>query len=168
MKLNKIVIATALALVTSASFADTGGGVLDLGTGSAGFNRTPTGPTFTDTYTFTLSGNSYLTTGSVTSAAVAAQDLDFTSISILNAASATVATFVSLGSDAVEFFSLAPTLLAPGVYSLLITGTQSADGATYAGNLAIATVAVPEPQSYALMLAGIGAVGFVVRRRKPR
>jgi PEP-CTERM motif len=168
MKPFKIVIATALALVAATSHADSGGAVLDLASGSTGFNRTPIGPSFTDTYTFTLSGASFLTTGSVTTAAVGVKDIDFTSITILDAMAATVATFASLGSDAAEFYSLAPTLLAPGIYSLRITGTQSSDGATYAGNLAIAATPVPEPQSYALMLAGLGAVGFIARRRKPR
>lgn len=37
--------------------------------------------------------------------------------------------------------------------------------AKYSGTLAV-TAAVPEPETYALLLAGLGAVGFVVRRRR--
>lgn len=35
-------------------------------------------------------------------------------------------------------------------------------------NLEVTTAAVPEPETYALMLAGLGALGFVARRRKSK
>lgn len=42
--------------------------------------------------------------------------------------------------------------------------TYSVSGNEQLGNLSIS--AVPEPESYALMLAGLGIVGFLARRRK--
>jgi len=166
MKLNKILAAAAFSLVAASSFADNGGGPLDLSSGSTFFGRTPSGLSFVDTYTFTLAGTSFLTTGSVDSSAIGGQDIDFTSIMIMQGAS-TIATFANSGTDAQEHYTLAQTLLAAGSYSLVITGTQSADAASYAGNLAvIAATPVPEPGTYALMLAGLGVGGFLARRRR--
>ncbi len=50
--------------------------------------------------------------------------------------------------------------------STLLTFTSGASGYSGAEIDNVSVTAVPEPQSYALMLAGLGLMGAVVRRRK--
>ena len=45
-------------------------------------------------------------------------------------------------------------------------GSFTTGKANYQGSLALTAAPVPEPETYALMLAGLGAVGFAARRRK--
>lgn len=48
---------------------------------------------------------------------------------------------------------------------LSLTFASPSQDAFEAGNFSV--TAVPEPETYALMLAGLGVLGFVARRRKP-
>jgi len=165
MKLNKLIVATAMALAASATFAaDTPPGALDLSSGSNSFGNSPTGE-FADTYTFTLADTSWLIAGQASTTKVGSQDLDITSI-LIKSGGATVGSFVAkVGSnDVFESYALAELLLAPGAYSLVVSGINSQTKASYSGNVAVA--AIPEPETYALMLAGLAAVGFIARRRK--
>jgi hypothetical protein len=55
-------------------------------------------------------------------------------------------------------------VVAPGAYHLVVTGM--ADG-LYGGAYGVALVSgVPEPETLAMLLAGLGLVGVVARRRK--
>lgn len=165
MTMNKTTIAMALALASTASFADAF--TLDLSTGSAVFGRMPAVGAFLDTYDFSLVEAGYLISVSAGSAATNADhDLDFTSLVIKDSADATFAILGSHGNDANESYSLPSMPIPPGAYRLIISGSNSPGQAAYSGNVSIAVAAVPEPETYALMLAGLGFVGFVSLRRK--
>ncbi len=64
--------------------------------------------------------------------------------------------------------------LPPSVYTFVVTGTllgnsSNPNGFTgFTGSLNIYAQPVPEPESYALMLGGLAALGFVARRRAAR
>ena len=45
-----------------------------------------------------------------------------------------------------------------------VTGNRNAVGATFSGQLVLTPV--PEPETYAMMLAGLAALGFLARRRQ--
>jgi PEP-CTERM motif len=55
---------------------------------------------------------------------------------------------------------------ADSVLVIDVTGTKTGAGANFNGQLVLTPV--PEPETYALMLAGLGAIGFMASRRKSR
>ncbi len=63
-----------------------------------------------------------------------------------------------------ENYSFISPALAGGMYTLSVFGTGT-NGAGYTGNVVL-TSPVPEPETYALMLAGLGVGGFLLKRRK--
>lgn len=59
-------------------------------------------------------------------------------------------------------------LLSPGTYSFTIVGTSGGPTAKYTLNAAFSPSAVPEPASWALMIAGFGVLGAAFRARTVR
>lgn len=137
-------------------------GPIDLSSGSAAFSNTPIAAAFSDTLTFTVTTPS-LFNGSVTSVVNGNQDVDFTSITLTGPGGAFLFNLV-LG-DPVELWAVpaAGFVLGAGAYTLTLIGTNSAGIGSYAGNLAVTPV--PEPETYALLLAGLLGIGFIARRR---
>lgn len=74
-------------------------------------------------------------------------------------------TFDALAA-ATEHGYLYNLLLAPGGNNVLSVSGTSGGQASYSGTLAFATSVVPEPGTWMLMIAGIGAIGVALRRKK--
>ena len=95
--------------------------------------------------------------GSIISVVNGTQDVNSPSIVVTPGALA----FASVLGDPVEVWATPSAGLAcAGVYSLTLTGTNSASIGSYAGNLALTpgvALAVPEPETYAMLLAGSGS-----------
>lgn len=166
MKLKPLAVAAALALSSLSSFAV---GSLDPVAPSASFSNTVTGA-FTDVWTFNLG------TASAVAASITNVEVSFASLTVggitgfsawlngvllvgptssVTAGGVTVKTQVVAGG----------TVLPAGFYELKVSGTGiTGSSASYGGN--IVATPVPEPETYAMLLAGLGVVGFVARRRK--
>ena len=165
MSLTPPLIAASLAVaIGSVSAADLG--ALDLSSGSSGFANTPVAGSFVDMLTFTLPVPS-IATASVTTVVGGNQDIDFASVALSGPGG--VFAFAPLLGDPVEVWALPDggASLAAGAYTLTLAGTNSAAIASYGGNLAVMPISpVPEPASFALMLAGASVVLFLARRRR--
>ena len=112
---------------------------------------------FTDTFTFNPSVGPSLANAVIQSISLLGNNnLDFTGAS-LNGHALTL-----IPSGGYEFGLLSPVLVS-GTLVLTVTGNVITPSASYSGDINVA--AVPEPATYGMLLAGMGIVGFLARRR---
>ncbi len=111
---------------------------------------------FADIYSFTLSTAVDLV-GGLFNTSVGAQSVPTATFGLFSVGSVTP---MYTGS----FSSGISATLAAGDYFYLVTGASGAKGGAYA--LTSTVSPVPEPETYALFLAGLGAVGFLTARRR--
>lgn len=174
MKLNKLFTVAALAAVSVVSnFAsatattyltfDQGVNLTSYHDGNVfGSNGSPVLPaTFDYTYNFNLNPASAFT--SIVSGWAGVNYSGF-SASLTGTNNGTHYFTESVGSGGQSVLSLG-SLSGDSSYSLHIQGTAgSGSGATFNVNLS-SVAAVPEPETFAMLLAGLGLVGMVARRR---
>jgi hypothetical protein len=139
-------LAAAAALAVSSLSAVAGGPLGELGTAFVGGNVA--GIPWTDGYSFSIASLGDLWGQTVVTSGIGAY-----SVTLYDS------TFALIGSDSSPgTFSF--TGLAAGDYFLTYAGVGAG---SYGGTLEVTPV--PEPETYALMLAGLGMIGFMAARR---
>lgn len=124
---------------------------------------------FSDKFTFSLSGVNDLSALATSLKTSANSGLTLTGLSLGNASGILFQGVLDVSNygplEQAWVLQSGNTPLAAGNYYLQIDGyVASPTGGSYSGNLAIA--AVPEPETYGMLLAGLGLIGFMARRRK--
>jgi hypothetical protein len=155
--------------------------VLDLTDGSGFFGDTfamnNNGATFADHFTFSVNGTTASNFDAIISSISRTADtgLDISGLSLYRVGGGTgtggtagdtlVTSGTSLHSGEMDVWTLSSDNLAAGDYYVLVSGNLVSDtSASFGGAVMLAPV--PEPETYGMMLAGLGVLGFLARRRK--
>jgi hypothetical protein len=121
--------------------------------------------TFADHFRFDVTGIAANFDAIVSSLSrTAATGLDITGLALFTGSGTQVASGTSLHTGAIDVWTLTTDNLAVGNYYVQVSGTMvSATSGSFGGAVMLAPV--PEPATYGLMLAGLGLLGFMARRR---
>ncbi|MDN3921878.1 FxDxF family PEP-CTERM protein [Roseateles violae] len=118
---------------------------------------TPAVGSFLDTYKFTLTEQSTL------AGALVATGITFGSFGVYDETGTTALFSAAFGGTTAKSGTW---LLDPGTYVYAIGGLASASAGYVLTSATVGVAAVPEPETYAMLLAGLGVVGFLARRRR--
>lgn len=137
-------------------------GTADFGSSFAAGNM---GNTFMNQFTFSTVGVNAVDSLVSSISRTAVVGLDITGFDLFGAGGGLVAAGEQLGTGSIDLWSLSANGLAEGNYYVQVSGTLVSTGSgSFGANLNLAPV--PEPETYGMMLAGLGILGMLSRRRK--
>ena len=156
MKIKSMVAAAAIALSSFGAFA----GNSTFADGVAYFNNDPLTPSsaFSQSILFTgLAAGLYDIVGTLSG-----QNLNFSTV-VLDGAAWDVSNY---NGKSIKFGNAYLEVTADRPVTLTLSGTTYAALSSPAYSGSITVTAIPEPETFAMLLAGLGLVGTIARRRK--
>jgi hypothetical protein len=137
------------------------------------FEAAAAGQTFTDRFTFTVEETIPQTLNAIVSSISnqPSTGLDITGLSLYDATDALISSGTALNGGRIDVWTLSNNMLDNGRYVMEVRGNvlgnaSMTTGGSFGGAVMLAPV--PEPETYGMMLGGLGILAFMARNRKSK